>query len=110
MVPRPSILIEQRVQPFHERKDLGARCVAAMVLFRNRFDGLHHIGETSTTLTAFAERMVDFSGHDELPAVLIEERQDGVLDFLLADIVAMTDDHCGSPNQAKTHTGDRLRA
>lgn len=81
-----------------------------MVLFRNRFDGLHHIGETSTTLTAFAERMVDFSGHDELPAVLIEERQDGVLDFLLADIVAMTDDHCGSPNQAKTHTGDRLRA
>jgi hypothetical protein len=99
MVPRPSILIEQRVQPLHERNDLGAGCVAAMVLFRNLFDGLHHIGETSTTLTAFAERMVDFGGHDKLPAILLEEPDDGVLDFLLADIVAMTNDHCGSPNR-----------
>ena len=96
-MPRPSILIEQRVQPLHEWNDLGARCVAGVVLFRHPLDGLHHIGETSATFTAFAERMVDFGGHDKLPAVFIEQRDDRRLDVLLADVIAVTDDHRAPP-------------
>jgi len=93
MMPRPSILIEQRVQPLHERNDIGARCVAGVVVLRHPSDGLHHIGETSATFTAFAERMIDFCGHDQLPAILFKERDDGVLDILLADVIAVTNDH-----------------
>lgn len=95
----PSMLIEQRVQPLHEWNDFGARRVAAVVLFRDLLDDFHHVGETSATFTAFAQRMIDFRGHDELPAVLSEERQDGFLDVLLADVVAMADDHRRPPRR-----------
>jgi hypothetical protein len=87
-MPRPSILIEQRVQPLHERKDLSARCVAGVILFGDPQDRIHHIGETSATFTAFAERMIDFCGHDKLPAIFVEQRHG-----FLTDVIAVTNDH-----------------
>jgi hypothetical protein len=93
MMPRPSILIEQRVQPLHERKDLSARCVAGVILFGDPQDRIHHIGETSATFTAFAERMIDFCGHDKLPAIFVEQRHDRRLDVFLTDVIAVTNDH-----------------
>jgi hypothetical protein len=37
--------------------------------------------------------MIDFGGHDQLPAIGIEQRYDRLFDIFLADVIAVADDH-----------------
>jgi hypothetical protein len=56
----------------------------------NRFD---HIWETAATATAFHHRMIDLCRDDELPGILLEQPNNGLLDFLFSDDVAVADQH-----------------
>lgn len=64
-----------------------------MVIFGHPNNCFDHIWKAAATAPALGECMVDLRGNDELPRVLVEERHDGLLDFLLGDQVAVTDEH-----------------
>jgi hypothetical protein len=53
----------------------------------------HHIWETAATAAALLHRMIDLRRDDQLPTVLVEQRDDRLLDFLLGDDITLADQH-----------------
>jgi hypothetical protein len=56
-------------------------------------DRFHHIWEAAATATPLMHRMIDLGRDDKLPPILIEQGDDCLLDFLLRDDIALTDQH-----------------
>ncbi|KQY36604.1 hypothetical protein ASD32_18710 [Rhizobium sp. Root483D2] len=82
----------------HEIKYLLARRGAAgMILLGGADDDVHDIGKTAAATAALFHRMIDFCRHDELPTVLIEHLDDRVLNVLIGDKIAATNQHFVCP-------------
>jgi hypothetical protein len=67
----------------------------SVIIFSRSNDQIDNIGETAATAATFAHRMIDFDGNDQLPTVFVKKLDNGVLDFLVRDIVAAADEHSG---------------
>src|SRR5690606_30220409 len=65
----------------------------AVILFGHPNDRFHHIWEAAATPATLRERMIDLGGNQELPRILVEQRNDGRFDLLLRDPVAVADKH-----------------
>ncbi|KQV39535.1 hypothetical protein ASE23_19575 [Rhizobium sp. Root73] len=82
----------------HEIKYLVARRGAAgVILLGGADDDVDDIRETAAATAAFFHRMIDFCRHDKLPTVLIEHLDDGVLNVLIGDKIAATNQHFRLP-------------
>ncbi|KQS87556.1 hypothetical protein ASG68_13995 [Rhizobium sp. Leaf453] len=82
----------------HEIKNLLIRRgPTGMILLGGADDDIDDIRETAAATAALFHRMVDFRGHDQLPTVLIEKLDDRVLDVLVGDEIAATNQHLACP-------------
>lgn len=64
-----------------------------MVIFGDPNDRFHHIWEAAATATALLHGMIDLRRHDQLPGILVQQPDDRLLDLLLGDDIAMTNQH-----------------
>jgi hypothetical protein len=64
-----------------------------VVLFRHLDDQVHHIRNAAGALEALSQLAIDHGGHDDLPGVNLEQRQDDLLDFPVGDHIALADEH-----------------
>jgi hypothetical protein len=82
----------------HEIKYLVVRRGAAgVILLCGANDDVDDIGKTATATSAFFHRVIDFCRHDKLPTVLIKHLDDGVLNVLIGDKIAATNQHFRLP-------------
>jgi hypothetical protein len=82
----------------HEIKYLVAsRGAARMILLGGADDDVDDIGKTAAAAAAFFHRVIDFCRNDKLPTVLIEHLDDGVLNVLIGDKIAATNQHFVCP-------------
>jgi len=99
------VLVAQAAHAIQECDGLRLTdAAAAMVVFGDPDYGFHHIWKAAATAAALAERMVDLGRHDELPRIGVEQRPDGLLDFLVRDQVAVADQH-SKARSPLTHCG-----
>ncbi|MDR6755864.1 hypothetical protein J2Y48_001149 [Mycoplana sp. BE70] len=78
----------------HEIKYLCVRRgPLGMILFGGAHDDVDDIGEAAAAAAALSHRVIDFCGHDQLPAILVEEFVDDVDDLFIADEVAAANQH-----------------
>lgn len=75
--------------------DLGSLTdpVTKVIVFRDTNNRFHHIWEAAATASALGKRMIDLARHDQLPWILIEHRDDRVLDLPQGDEIALADKH-----------------
>jgi len=64
-----------------------------MIFFGHFYDRFDNVWEASTATSTLLKGMVDLGRHDKLPAILIEEPDNRVLDFFLGNNVAVADQH-----------------
>ncbi|MBP1858704.1 hypothetical protein J2Z75_002212 [Rhizobium herbae] len=95
---RSPVFFMELFEAGHEIKYLVIRRVATgMILLGRADDDIDDIGETAAATAALFHRMIDFRGHDQLPTVLIEHLDDGVLYVLIGDEIAATNQHFFCP-------------
>ena len=68
-----------------------------MILLGGANDDVDDIGETAAATAALLHGVINLRRHDQLPTVLIEELDDGVLDILIGDEIAATNQHLACP-------------
>jgi hypothetical protein len=82
----------------HEIKYLVIRRGATgVILLGGADDDVDDIGETTAATTALFHRVIDFCRYDQLPTVLIEHLDDGILDVLIGNKIAATNQHFVCP-------------
>jgi uncharacterized Zn finger protein len=69
------------------------RVAAGMIFFRGTDDDVDDIWKASATAATLLHGMIHFGRHDQLPTVLIKEAFDDILDFMIGDVIATTDQH-----------------
>src|SRR5690606_39022905 len=91
------VLAAQPTHAVQEWYDLGFHAAeTAMVVFGYPNDRFHHIWEAAATAAALLEGVIHLRGHDELPGIVVEQIEDRLLDLLLRDQIAMTDNHAST--------------
>lgn len=68
-----------------------------MILLGGADDDVDDIGETAAATAALLHRVVNLRRNDQLPTVLIEEPDDRVLNVLVGDEIAATNQHPACP-------------
>ena len=82
----------------HEIKYFGVRrVVVGVIALGGADDDIDDIGKTAAATSTFFHRVVDFRRNDKLPTVLIEQLDDGVLNVLIGDKIAATNQHFRLP-------------
>jgi hypothetical protein len=82
----------------HEIKYLvPRRGAASVILLCGADDDVDDVGKTAAATATFFHRVIDFCRNDKLPTVLIEHLDDGVLDVLIGDKIAATNQHFRLP-------------
>ena len=71
----------------------GVPHLGEVVTLGHSRDDVDNVWKTAAAAAAFAQLVVDFGRHHELPRIFLEEAQDNTLDFLVGDDVAVTDEH-----------------
>jgi hypothetical protein len=95
---RSPVFFVELFEAGHEIKYLVIRRGAAGVILLGRADDdVDDIGETAAATAALLHRVVNLRRHDQLPTVLIEELDDRVLDVLVGDEIAATNQHPACP-------------
>ena len=64
-----------------------------VVLFCHLDDQVHHIRNAAGALAALFQLAIDHGGDDDLPRIVLEQRQDNRLDIPVGDDVALADEH-----------------
>lgn len=64
-----------------------------MIGFGGADDDVDDIREAAAAAAALFHRVIDFRRHDQLPAVLVEEADDRILDLFLGDEIAAANQH-----------------
>jgi hypothetical protein len=95
---RSPVFFVELFEAGHEIKYLVIRRGAGgMILLGGADDDVDNIGKTAAAAAALFHRVVDLRRNDQLPTVLIEEPDDGVLDILVGDEIAATNQHLACP-------------
>jgi hypothetical protein len=68
-----------------------------MILLGGADDDVDNVRKTAAAAAALFHRVIDFCRHDKLPTVLIEHLDDGVLNVLIGDKIAATNQHFRLP-------------
>src|SRR5690606_32016819 len=63
----------------------AVRSGSGMVFFGYPDDRFHHIWEAAATAATLLHRMVDLGRDDELPRILVQQRDDGLLYLFLGN-------------------------
>jgi len=71
-----------------------------VVLFRDLDDQVHNIRYAAGALAALFRLAVHHGGHDDLPRIGLEQRQDDLLDLPIGDHIALADEHRRSGGKA----------
>jgi len=64
-----------------------------VVLFRDPDNQVHHIRHAAGALAALFQLAIHHGGHDDLPGIILEQRQDDLLDVPISDHIALADEH-----------------
>ncbi|KXF77433.1 hypothetical protein ATN84_08620 [Paramesorhizobium deserti] len=64
-----------------------------MIFFGHFYDRFDNVWEASTAAPALLQGMVDLGRNNKLPAIFVEEPDDGVLDLFLGNNIAVADKH-----------------
>ena len=93
-IERPGIMLSEILELFSDRQEIIATAVKLrVILFRGADDDINDPRKTAATFSAFFHGVVKFHGNNQLPAILIEQFDDGFLNFTFRDDVAVTGNH-----------------
>lgn len=73
-------------------------------------DDVDDIGETAAATAALLHRVINLRRNDQLPTVLIEEFDDRILDVLVGDEIAATNQHPACPDTQRTEFLHKAKA
>ena len=83
-----------RPNSLDEADHIRIRCFQAAVIgLGDADDDVDDSGEAATAPPAFFHRMINLNRYDQPPRIIIEEADNGLLDFALGDDVAVADNH-----------------
>jgi hypothetical protein len=89
---RSPVFLVELFQAGHIIDNVCGRRVPLGVIFLSGLDDdVDDIWEAAAAAAALAHRVIDLRRNDKLPAVLVQELDDDVADFLVGDVIAAAD-------------------
>jgi len=73
----------------------GVSCHLEVVLFSDPDNQVHNIRNAAGALAALFQLAIHHGGHDDLPGIGLQQRQDDPLDVPIGNHVALADEHFG---------------